>query len=122
MKTTTILFAAVLTLQMNILFAGNDNTITPVSNENTSITMISISPSTPVEATFEEVVEINEIANFAPIMPSEASFEDMPSEMISIVDLAPATPSTADFEETIDLIPSDIMALIPVTPVEAVFE
>jgi hypothetical protein len=122
MKATTIIIATVLALQVNILFADNDNTSAPATGENTLISMSSLSPATPAEATFEEGFEMNEAAHLAPVIPAEATFEDMPSEMTQTVDLAPMTPAVADFEEAIDMIKEVVSVLSPVTPFEADFE
>ncbi len=47
MKTTTIIIAAIFTLQAGILFAGNDKISTAVSNETSSMTILALAPSTP---------------------------------------------------------------------------
>ena len=122
MKATTIIIASVLALQVNILLAGNEATLGPVTNETATITLASLAPSTPTEVTFEEVVEMNEFANLAPMIPSEATFEDMPSEIASIVDLAPMTPTVAEFEDAVDMITVNVIDLAFVTPDEADFE
>jgi hypothetical protein len=122
MKTTTIIIAAIFTLQAGILFAGNDNVLIPVSNETSSMTITALAPSTPAEATFEEITMIDEMASLVPVTPAEASFEEMPSDMISMVLLAPATPITADFNDFVDAVTIDPASLAPVTPSTASFE
>ena len=97
MKATTIIIAAFLTLQAGILFAGNDNITAPAANETSMISLASLAPSTPLEATFEEIVTVN-MADLMPSVPAEATFEDMTSEMNPPVDFAPVTPAVADFE------------------------
>ncbi len=119
MKATTIIIAAVLTLQAGILFAGNETCSAPLSNENTSRTL---APTTPFEATFEEVVTIADAAMLDPTTPSEATFEEMPSETISISDLAPVVPAEADFCETSDSTSVDNGILAPAAPAFADFE
>ncbi|MCX6286958.1 MAG: hypothetical protein NTY96_07575 [Bacteroidetes bacterium] len=99
MKATTIIIATILTLQLNVLFAGNKSTSAPVYNENTITTIVSLAPTTPNEATFEDI-----------------SFE-----MVSSLDLAPITPVVADFEEVNDLA-VDLTTLAPISPDEADFE
>ncbi len=99
MKATTVILAAVLTLQAGILFAGNDN-IAPVSNENSSISMISLVPATPAEATFEDM-ETGSMAYLVPSTPAEATFDDMPVMVPSVGDLMPGTPVLADFEDAV---------------------
>ncbi|MEI7727818.1 MAG: hypothetical protein WCK09_22115 [Bacteroidota bacterium] len=122
MKTTTIIIAAIFTLQASILFAGNDNISTPVTNETAAIILTTLAPSTPVEATFEEMIPVNEINSLIPVTPSEATFEEMPAEMISLVMLAPVTPVTADFNDSTDSVTIDSSTLAPVTPATADFE
>jgi hypothetical protein len=122
MKTTTIIIAAIFTLQAGILFAGNDNISTSVSIETPAITFAVLAPSTPVEATFEEMPMLNETASLTPVAPAEASFEEMPSDMFSLLMLAPATPITADFNDFVDAVTIDPASLAPVTPSTASFE
>jgi hypothetical protein len=121
MKTSTIIFAAVLTLQAGILFAGNENSSAPVTNEAATITMTFLAPATPVEATFEEFVAEVGISSLVPVTPSEAAFEDMPGDMASTFNLWPVTPVTADFEDVVEMT-VDISALAPAVPTVADFE
>jgi hypothetical protein len=118
MKTIITILATVLALQVNVIFAGNDEVSTPAAN---SVSSISLAPTTPVEATFEDEVVMNEIAGLAPVMPSEATFEDA-VPVAEISGLIPVTPVVADFEDTAEVITIDITALAPVTPLEADFE
>ena len=53
MKTTTIIIATLLALQVNVLFAGNDINSTSVANANNTITLTSLAPTVPAEADFE---------------------------------------------------------------------
>ena len=122
MKTTTIIIAAIFTLQAGILFADNDNIVTPVTNETSVITLTTLAPSTPVEATFEEMIPVNEINSLIPVTPSEATFEEMPADMISLVMLAPVMPVTADFNDSTDSVTIDSSTLAPITPATADFE
>ncbi|MCX6268866.1 MAG: hypothetical protein NTW16_16190 [Bacteroidetes bacterium] len=121
MKATTIIIAAILSLQAGNLFAGNEISSAPVTNESVTLTLAALAPVTPLEATFEEIPEMNEVSFLAPVSPAEATFEDMPCEPDLIVDFAPTTPSVADFEEAIDEI-INATSLAPVTPAEADFE
>ena len=100
MKATTIILAAVFILSTSILLAGNDRFSTAVITENSTIMLASVSPVTP----------------------SEATFEDMPSDMVSIADLTPLTPVAADFNDAMDSISIDNDILAPVTPAVADFE
>ena len=97
MKATITILAAVLTFQAGILFAGNEITSAPVTNESA---MISLAPIMPAEATFEDINATTiDITNLAPSMPLEADFTDVtPDAIIDLMNLAPTTPATADFE------------------------
>ena len=118
MKATTTILAAVFTLSLNVLFASNDGAV--VNNEINSV-FTSLAPSTPNEATLEEVNDAT-VAAFilAPTTPIEADFSDFITETtIDITALAPVIPSEADFtseDETINF-----SALAPVTPSVADF-
>jgi hypothetical protein len=98
MKATTVIIAAILALQVNILFAGNETVSAPGTTDNTLISAAILAPVAPVEATFEEAILINENANLVPVTPSEATFEDVSCDMVSAFDLAPVVPVLADFE------------------------
>jgi len=43
--------------------------------------MAFLAPVTPVEATFEEFITMNEIVAFGTVTPSEATFEEMPADV-----------------------------------------
>jgi hypothetical protein len=118
MKTTTLILAAVLALQVNILFAGNDVASAPATNSYSSV---SLAPVTPTEATFEESI-VTEMNALMPVTPTEATFEDAAPEMVSITALAPAPPAEADFGDAVLQMPSNTDSLAPVSPPEADFE
>ena len=118
MKTTITILATIFTLQAGILLAGNDDAGT--RGETTSVSMASLAPVTPVEATFEDAVVMFGFAGLAPVTPAEATFEDVPADIIP--DLAPLTPAAADFEDAADAVTIDLQSLAPVTPAEADFE
>jgi hypothetical protein len=122
MKTMTLTIAAVLALQVNVLFAGNDNAPAPVKNENSAINMALLAPVTPLEATFEDLTPVNELAGLVPVPPTEATFEDFSGEMVSLNDLAPAIPVVAEFEDSVEVIAFDNRSLSPNAPAEADFE
>ena len=117
MKATTIIIAAALALQVNVLFAGNDINSTPVANANVTIALTSLAPTVPVEATFEDVVVLNDFAYLALTTPTEAPFENLSYEMVSALNLAPAAPLTADVDEGIDF-----SSFAPFVPAHADFE
>jgi hypothetical protein len=99
MKKFTLIIAALLTLHVNLLFAGNDN-VAPVVKSGASISLL---------------------LNLAPVTPKEATFEDA-APAIDVTNLAPVTPNVADFEETTDTLKINIQSLKPVCPSEADFE
>jgi hypothetical protein len=100
MKAKSIIIAAVLALQINVLLADNNNSSAPAVIVNNSVNAMSLAPATPMEATFEESVMINEFADLAPVLPQEASFDDIAMEAFTIDNgtLAPLAPSEASFE------------------------
>lgn len=106
-RKTIYILAAILGLQFNTLFAAvnfTKSTVEPGYGFNNAMLM----PSTPSEATFEDVAEAADgaptteinLINLAPVTPKEADFEDgiLPAE-ISPDHLAPVTPREADFEQ-----------------------
>ncbi|MEI7526777.1 MAG: hypothetical protein WCJ95_20680 [Mariniphaga sp.] len=122
MKTTITFLAAVLTLSANVLFAGNETSSAPVSNDNATFTMAILAPVVPAEATFEDFTSVNEIATLAPFTPSEATFEEMPVDATLVFDLAPVAPIQADFEDVVADVIVDNGFLAPTTPAVADFE
>jgi hypothetical protein len=116
MKATTIIIAAVFSIQISTLFAANE--FPPVTSNNavSASYYVSLVPSTPVEASFEDFTTTEKI-NLIPTTPVEATFVETPSEM---VDLAPVTPAVAEFDD--DVIAVDNGILAPVTPTFADFE
>ncbi len=117
MKATTIIIAAALTLSLNVLYASNDNITAPVANTNTTITLTSLAPIVPMEATFEDAIDMTDFASLAPSTPTEAQFEDISYESVAALNLPPVTPVIADFEDELDF-----NSLAPIIPVEADFE
>jgi hypothetical protein len=122
MKAKSIILAAVLALQINVLLADNTNSSAPAAIVNYSVSALTLAPATPMEATFEESVIINDFADLAPVMPTEASFDDMAIETVSTLELTPITPVVAEFETIVEIFVMDNGTLSPVTPAEASFE
>ena len=93
-KILTIIFTAVFIFHFSSIFASNDGTSVSPKKELS----ISIAPTTPKEATFEDNFDMNTemitLSVLAPVTPKEATFDDDP-----VVDLAPVTPVEAEFEE-----------------------
>ena len=121
MKTTTIIIAAVLSLNVNLLMADNTGRTNLINNEYSNLSVNILEPTTPEEADFSDIVPepIVSLPILTPVTPAEADFNDYAAEeTITNIDLAPETPSTADFDEN----ESDTAFLSPVTPSEADFE
>lgn len=122
MKTTTTILAVIFTLQIGVLFAGTETITTPSTEVTSSLNILSLAPSSPVEATFEDIVVDNTFIGLSPVTPADASFEDISVEMISVSNLSPIIPVVADFSDGIDQVTIDLGQLSPVTPIEADFE
>ena len=127
MKTTTILLAAVLSIQISVLFAGNKETTPTENTESASLNINQLAPVTPEEATFEEgmetVASAFDFSILAPVTPEEAGFTDIvPEKNIDLTILAPVTPAEAEFNDIVEDPRTDLSSLMPVTPAEADFE
>ena len=125
MKATTIIIAAVLSLQVSVLFADNDKTRSTVNNETLSINISTLAPVTPAEATFEDATETTafsfDLSVLTPVTPKEADFSDViPESSMTMTNLAPVTPSEADFSDNTE--DHDFSALAPLAPAGAEFE
>ena len=118
MKSIKTIIAIVLTIQTGVLFAGNEN-LASVSEMNSTVILMTLAPSTPAEAIFEEIVADNTFLGLLPATPDVATFEDFSIEMVSVMDLSPVTPSEADFTDSVSV---DLGQLSPVTPIVADFE
>ena len=127
MKATNIIFAAVLTLQVSFLFAGNNTATSTAPNESAFCPTCVLAPVTPKEATFEEVTETTafpfDLSILAPVTPLEADFSDVvPEKILDMTILAPVAPAEADFDENFEYAMANLTLLAPVTPAEADFE
>jgi hypothetical protein len=101
MKATTCLRISILTaifvLQISPLLANSDGTSVSLRKEIS----ISVAPTVPKEATFEDIPEfeiynaMTDLKGLAPVTPEEATFEDD-----TVIDLTPVTPAKAGFEES----------------------
>jgi hypothetical protein len=102
MKATTIIIAAVFSLLVSSSFADNNITVAPVAETNATISLVSLAPVTPAEATFEEIATLTDYTVFAPVTPVEADFNDNDRvQPVETSTLAPATPAEADFSDTL---------------------
>ena len=127
MKAVTIIIATIFSLQVNVLFAGNYESISTKNNESASLTISTLAPVAPEEALFEEAYELNaftfNLSVLVPETPGEADFSDVvPEKNIDLTILAPVTPSEADFNESTEGQATDFRTLAPVPPAEADFE
>jgi hypothetical protein len=121
MKTTTIILAALFTLQASFLFAGNESVTSTSTPDKITLEVTALVPVTPAEATFEEVYsEVIDFTALAPVFPAEAEFEDV-VPVIDMGSLTPVVPVEADFSDTVDQT-IDISSLTPETPMVADFE
>jgi len=119
-NTLTLIFTTAFVFQFSNLFAGNDGAPTN-SNNALNSTYATLAPTVPAVASFEDdaTFDFNQLM---PATPTEATFEDMTSEMTSFVNLAPVTPAFADFDDAYNGATADFLMLVPVTPFEADFE
>lgn len=116
-----ILLAALFTLNISVLKAGNDNMGSLPSTWVMKLDLSALMPSTPAEATFEEMnTIILQPGDLAPATPAEAEFEDMPP-VIDMIALAPVVPAEADFTDATEPV-IDLTTLIPALPRIADFE
>jgi hypothetical protein len=106
MKTISIIFAAVLTLQVSALFGTNTRLKSGAGSPAAmSISVNSLAPETPLVASFEDGDELVPTLpapfELAPVTPKEGSFEEMViAPAINEAALAPTTPDEADFSDT----------------------
>jgi len=120
MKTSTIILATLLILQVSSIFASNDGVTVNLNKEMNFNTVVLMAPVTPKEATFEDMSPTTEIVVLAPVTPKEASFENE-AENFSINSLTPVTPAEADFNDDEPALTSNTVSLAPVTPSKADF-
>ena len=82
MKATTYIIAAVLSLQVSLLFADNSEMKRGINYESSSPVLNNLAPTTPAEAGFSDVVPEtgSNLSNLAPVTPAEADFNDMVPE------------------------------------------
>ena len=126
MKTKSIIFAAILSLQVSFLFAtGTGTRLRSTIYENTNISLSNLAPVTPAEATFEDETATFEnmyLSGLYPVTPPEATFEDEIAPALEFTNVAPAPPIEADFNDVDPGQALEISSLAPVTPVTAGFE
>jgi hypothetical protein len=88
MKTRILIILALISVNVSFVFAGNANT-NRKSFESPSATDFStqttmLAPVTPMEATFEDTPEpdqlLQPVSSLAPVTPKEATFEETPAE------------------------------------------
>lgn len=114
MKATTIIIALVLGLQTLNLFATNNY-------DNCPTCVVTLAPTTPSEATFDDFATLTDFVSLVPVTPVEADFSEVvPETNATLLDLSPITPTFADFDEY-DGMTTAFISLVPVTPVVADF-
>jgi hypothetical protein len=90
----TIILTAIFILQFSCLIANSDGTSVSPKKEFS----ISVAPTAPKEATFEDIPVMNttmiDLSALAPVTPAEATFEED-----TVIGLTPVTPAEAGFEE-----------------------
>ena len=124
MKATTIIIAAVFSLQFSAVSADNPEGKYVNESYKVNISTINLAPVTPTEADFSDAVPepVVKAVTLAPVTPSEADFnDDLQITNVSENRLAPSTPSTADFDDIVTVSPVTNI-LLPVAPSEADFE
>ncbi|MDP1621715.1 MAG: hypothetical protein Q8M08_05170 [Bacteroidales bacterium] len=129
MKKTNIIIAVVFALNVNVLFAGNnENNSAPNCYDYNNNTMNALAPVTPCEAIFEDVtvsdISLMDVKGLTPVVPVEALFGDeVETEFnLSTKDISPILPNEATFED-IDLnFGINLNVLSPSTPAFADFE
>jgi hypothetical protein len=117
---TIIILAAVLMLQINSIFANVEGVPVNKNEEMAIPSVLMLAPSTPQEATFEELVPSAEISTAAPVTPKEATFDDAVDDIRTFI-LAPVVPSEADFNDSEEVAVSVGISMAPATPAEADF-
>ena len=107
---------------MSTLFANINFHTLIASNGICTSCSLSLLPTTPTEATFEEDAAIMEVAGLTPVTPTEADFLDVILETnVDLNRLAPITPAEADFNDSIEGLTGNFWALSPTTPAETDF-
>lgn len=94
MKTITLIIAVFFSFQISTLFANSENPPLVFMNDVNANYCIALDPSTPTEATFEDVNVTTGFELLGPVTPKEAGFD----EEAEITILTPTTPAEADFE------------------------
>ena len=113
MKSIKIIIAVALSLQMGVLFAGNESLRAPATEVITSVNFLSLIPSIPSETTLEDTN-----IDLSPVTPgAESSYE-----MVSLMEIAPVIPSEVDITDLTEETTFDLNLLLPVVPAEVDFE
>ena len=124
MKATTIIIAAVFSLQFSAVSADNPEGKYVNESYKVNISTINLAPVTPSEADFSDAAPepVVNVVTLAPVTPSEADFnDDLQITNVSETRLAPLTPYTADFDDVVTVSPVTDL-LVPIAPSEADFD
>ena len=101
MKATIIILTAILSLQINFLFADKYESANSRLTETSSATLVKVLPVISIGDEFSDILLIpkEEALKFAPVTPKEADFSDNEDATeINPRNLLPVTPAEADFE------------------------
>src|SRR5450759_1609508 len=85
MKTKLIIILALITLNINLVSAriNSPKGVEGPAKSEMTVSVASLAPVTPTEATFEDATDVNPVVFFlssiAPVTPKDASFEDITS-------------------------------------------
>jgi len=114
------------TINTSVCDAVHGSTFISESTNCTSrqIDFSELAPTTPEVADFTDVIAEGASHDLSPSTPVEATFEEMNDiyNDVYLENLSPVTPAEADFNDSEILQPADAASLNPVTPAEADFE
>lgn len=115
--------ALVLLLAFGIQISGLvANNIGEVVNTNSTITLTSLAPTVPMEATFGDIAEFSSPLDLNPVVPIEAWFCDNVElvEEMEANSLSPVLPLQADFDDGLNIQINDA-SFAPMVPTTAEF-
>ena len=101
-------------IQISGLVANN---IGEVVSPNSTITLISLAPTVPMEAAFAEQTEFDFTMNLIPDVPMEAEFDNGIEVELAANSFAPILPLQADFDD--DVLLTDAGSFSPAVPLVA---
>jgi len=106
MKTRIIIILAFTALNIGLVSANHswDKNLDSPATVNPNLSIESLAPVTPAEATFEEaedaVISFSDVISLAPVTPANATFnENIPDENTVMYFAAPRPPKEALFDD-----------------------